>query len=86
MTLKIPDGGLLLEGPSGKDPNVPPQAFAITLNDNIIESLIKCVQNGENLELALGKTPVCLVISGIPRALQSWMLSWCSASAMPLAN
>jgi RNA polymerase II elongation factor ELL len=57
MTLKIPDGGLLLEGPSGKDPNVPPQAFAITLNDNIIESLIKCVQNGENLELALGKTP-----------------------------
>ncbi|KAI9171752.1 hypothetical protein HJFPF1_01243 [Paramyrothecium foliicola] len=60
MTLKIPDGGLLLEGPSGKDPKLPPQAFVITLSDNVIENMIKCVQNGENLQLALGNTPTLL--------------------------
>lgn len=58
MTLKIPDGGLLLEGPSGKDNKVPTQAFPITLSDNVIESMIMCVQNGGNIQLSLGNAPV----------------------------
>jgi RNA polymerase II elongation factor ELL len=60
MTLKIPDGGLLLGAPSGKDNRVPQQAFAITLSDNVIESMINCVQNGGDIQLALGNSPTLL--------------------------
>jgi hypothetical protein len=34
------------------------QAFGITLNDNVIEDLINCVQNGKEIELFLGNNPV----------------------------
>ncbi|KAK5632719.1 hypothetical protein RRF57_008433 [Xylaria bambusicola] len=33
------------------------QAFGLTLNNNMIEDMIKCVQNGQNVEITLGGTP-----------------------------
>jgi RNA polymerase II elongation factor ELL len=69
MTLKIPDGGLLLGAPSGKDNRVPQQAFAITLSDNVIESMINCVQNGGDIQLALGNSPVCFSFCNLLKPL-----------------
>lgn len=57
-SLKVPENGLTLHGTSNNDTNIPPQAFAITLNDNIIEDMIKCVQGGNDIELVLGTKPV----------------------------
>ena len=57
-SLKVPESGLSLQGSSGNDSNLPPQAFPITLNDNVIEDMIKCVQGGGDIELALGSIPV----------------------------
>lgn len=56
--LKIADAGLQLESsPSSRDA-LPLQAFGITLNDSMIEDMIRCVQGGQNVELTLGNTPV----------------------------
>ena len=61
-SLKVPDSGLLLEGPGSKpSPSLPTQAFAITLSDNVIEDMIKCVQSGEDIELSLGSSPVSAI-------------------------
>lgn len=58
-SLKIPNNGLMLKASAGRDVGpLPPQAFAISLNDNVIEGMIKCVQNGEDISLALGARPV----------------------------
>ncbi|KAH8157971.1 hypothetical protein CIB48_g10275 [Xylaria polymorpha] len=55
--LKIADAGLQLESsPSSRDA-LPLQAFGITLNDSMIEDMIRCVQGGQNVELTLGNTP-----------------------------
>ncbi|KAI0911121.1 hypothetical protein F4823DRAFT_561311 [Ustulina deusta] len=55
--LIIPDAGLQLESsPSSRD-FLPMQAFGITLNNSMIEDMIKCVQSGQNVELTLGGTP-----------------------------
>ncbi|KAJ3551355.1 hypothetical protein NPX13_g11382 [Xylaria arbuscula] len=55
--LVIPDAGLQLESsPSSRD-FLPMQAFGLTLNNNMIEDMIKCVQSGQNVELTLGGTP-----------------------------
>lgn len=63
-SLKIPENGVMLKGSAGRDvASLPPQAFAISLNDSVIEGMIKCVQNGGDIQLALGARPV----SGINR-------------------
>jgi RNA polymerase II elongation factor ELL len=60
-SLKIPNNGLMLKASAGRDVGpLPPQAFAISLNDNVIEGMIKCVQNGEDISLALGAKPTFL--------------------------
>lgn len=52
--LSVPDMGLQLES----SPNfLPMQAFGITLDDGVIEDMIRCVQNGQKIELAVGKNP-----------------------------
>ncbi|KAF2964085.1 hypothetical protein GQX73_g9490 [Xylaria multiplex] len=56
-TLRIPDAGLPLESsPSSRD-FLPMQAFGVTLNNSMIEDMIRCVQSGQNVELTLGGTP-----------------------------
>lgn len=62
-SLKIPDNGLTLKGSAGDVGPLPPQAFAISLNDSVIEGMIKCVQDGGDIQLALGAKPVSLRIS-----------------------
>lgn len=58
-SLKIPDNGVMLKGAAPKDVGpLPPQAFAISLNDSVIEGMIKCVQDGGDISLALGAKPV----------------------------
>lgn len=57
-SLKVPESGLQLEGLTGKDASLPSQAFAVTLSDNVIEDMIKCVQNGDGIQLSLGANPV----------------------------
>ncbi|CCT62713.1 uncharacterized protein FFUJ_00705 [Fusarium fujikuroi IMI 58289] len=59
-SLKVPESGLQLEGSTGKDASLPSQAFAVTLSDNVIEDMIKCVQNGDGIQLALGANPTLL--------------------------
>ncbi|KAF9773059.1 hypothetical protein IL306_009173 [Fusarium sp. DS 682] len=57
-SLKVPESGLQLEGSTGKDASLPSQAFALTLSDIVIEDMIKCVQNGDGIQLSLGANPV----------------------------
>jgi RNA polymerase II elongation factor ELL len=59
-SLKVPESGLQLEGPTGKDASLPSQAFALTLSDVLIEDMIKCVQNGDGVQLSLGASPTLL--------------------------
>ncbi|KAF4976971.1 hypothetical protein FZEAL_6442 [Fusarium zealandicum] len=59
-SLKVPESGLQLEGSAGKDASLPLQAFALTLSDVVIEDMIKCVQNGDGVQLALGANPTFL--------------------------
>ncbi|KOS19205.1 hypothetical protein ESCO_000296 [Escovopsis weberi] len=54
-SLKIPDGGVLLAASEPK-PSIP-QAFHLRLDSSLIESIIHASQNGDDLRLALGKTP-----------------------------
>ncbi|KAI1309814.1 hypothetical protein F5Y03DRAFT_58439 [Xylaria venustula] len=56
-SLKIPETGLQLESPPSSRDFLPMQAFGITLNDSMIEDMIKCVQSGQNVELTLGGAP-----------------------------
>ncbi|KAI1801196.1 hypothetical protein F4811DRAFT_574360 [Daldinia bambusicola] len=55
--LAIPDAGLLLESSPTSSDYLPLQAFGITLNDSVIEDMIKCVQGGQEIELTLGSNP-----------------------------
>ncbi|CEI64603.1 hypothetical protein FVEN_g11629 [Fusarium venenatum] len=59
-SLKVPESGLQLEGSTGKDASLPSQAFALTLSDVLIEDMIKCVQNGDGVQLSLGANPTLL--------------------------
>jgi RNA polymerase II elongation factor ELL len=70
-SLKIPDHGLMLKGSAGRDIGpLPPQAFALSLNDSVIEGMIKCVQGGGDIQLALGPRPVSLCfIANVPSRL-----------------
>lgn len=58
-TLTIPDAGLHLESSAKMANALPLQAFGITLSDSMIEDMIRCVQDGEEIELVLGSEP-CL--------------------------
>lgn len=58
MVLRIPETGLQLESSAKAADTLPLQAFAITLSDNVIEDLIQCVQNGDDIRLSLGNVPV----------------------------
>ncbi|KAI3322706.1 hypothetical protein HD806DRAFT_544737 [Xylariaceae sp. AK1471] len=55
--LTVPDTGLQLDSSASSKDFLPMQAFGITLNDSVIEDMIRCVQNGKNVELTLGTTP-----------------------------
>ncbi|KUI70726.1 hypothetical protein VM1G_06130 [Cytospora mali] len=57
MVLRIPETGLHLESSAKSADTLPLQAFALTINDNVIGDLIKCVQNGGEPKLSLGNTP-----------------------------
>ncbi|KAH7001624.1 hypothetical protein EDB80DRAFT_98190 [Ilyonectria destructans] len=56
-SLKVPEAGWQLEGSPSERSKLPQQAFALTLSDNVIEDMIKCVQSGDGLQLSLGSTP-----------------------------
>lgn len=58
MVLRIPETGLQLESSDKIADTLPLQAFAITLSDSVIENLIQCVQDGEDIRLSLGNVPV----------------------------
>jgi RNA polymerase II elongation factor ELL len=58
MSLKIPDHGLQLECSAKSSAGLPLQAFAISLSDGDLENMIACVQNGQDIQLSLGSTPV----------------------------
>lgn len=58
MVLRIPETGLQLESSAKAADTLPLQAFAITLSDSVIEDLIQCVQNGDDVRLSLGNVPV----------------------------
>ncbi|KAJ8130694.1 hypothetical protein O1611_g2936 [Lasiodiplodia mahajangana] len=56
--LKVPDGGLQLESsPSSRD-SLPLQAFGITLNDGMIEDMIRTLRSGQDVEITLGSNPL----------------------------
>ena len=57
-SLTIPEGGLQLESSPKSSNFLPLQAFGLTLSDNVIEDMIKCVQDGDQIELSLGSNPV----------------------------
>jgi len=57
MLLNIPDSGLALEGSAKAMAGLPTQAFGITLSDSVIEDMIKCVQDGQGIQLSLGSSP-----------------------------
>jgi len=58
--LNILDSGLQLESLPNSSEFFPLQAFGITLDNGMIEEMIRCVQGGQNVELTLGSTPVSL--------------------------
>lgn len=58
MVLRISETGLQLESSAKSADTLPLQAFAITLSDSLIEDLIQCSQNGEDIKLSLGNVPV----------------------------
>ena len=57
-SLRVPDSGLQLESSGSPGQAAPNQAFALTLSNNVIEDMIKCVQNDGEIQLSLGSTPV----------------------------
>ena len=60
MVLKIPETGLVLDGSVRTMAGLPQQAFAVTLSDSVIEHMIECVQDGQDIQLSLGSNPVSL--------------------------
>lgn len=57
-SLKVPESGLLLDGSSEGDDDFPPQAFFLSLSDDVVQNLVQSARNGEDLHLALGNAPV----------------------------
>lgn len=60
-SLVIPESGLSLQGSQGAGSKAVPKpqnVFGLTLNDAVMEEMIRCVQNGKGLQLSLGEQPV----------------------------
>ncbi|KAK7748329.1 hypothetical protein SLS62_008697 [Diatrype stigma] len=55
--LAVPDSGLQLESSAKSSNFLPLQAFGISLDDDVIEDMIKCVRGGDQIELSLGNNP-----------------------------
>lgn len=60
MVLNISESGVLLDGSAKAMAGLPAQAFAISLSGSVIEDMISCVQNGGDIQLALGSNPVSI--------------------------
>ncbi|KAK3329446.1 hypothetical protein B0H66DRAFT_25329 [Apodospora peruviana] len=60
MVINIPENGLLMESSPKVMAALPTQAFAISLSDSVIEDMIACVQNGQDVQLSLGSNPAFL--------------------------
>ncbi len=58
MGLNISESGVLLE--TSATAGLPLQAFAISLSGSVIEDMIACVQNGGDIQLAMGNSPVSI--------------------------
>ncbi|KAK0118047.1 hypothetical protein ONS95_012357 [Cadophora gregata] len=59
-SLVIPESGLTLhssQGSPSKAGSSPPDVFGLTLTDSVIEEMIRCVQNGKELQLSFGEQP-----------------------------
>ncbi|KAF4630807.1 hypothetical protein G7Y89_g7327 [Cudoniella acicularis] len=57
-SLVIPESGVSLRSShetSAKHGAAPPEVLGLTLTDNVIEEMIKCVQNGKPIQLSLGE-------------------------------
>lgn len=78
MVVRIPETGLHLESSAKSADTLPLQAFALTINDNVIEDLIKCVQDGGEPKLSLGNTPVSAHSLLVPNGGGS-IVPYCSA-------
>lgn len=70
MVLNIPDSGLQLESSAKAAAALPLQAFALTLSDSVIEDMINCVQNGQDIQLSLGGSPVSVKPTPRPSSIQ----------------
>ncbi|OIW26114.1 hypothetical protein CONLIGDRAFT_647824 [Coniochaeta ligniaria NRRL 30616] len=58
MVLQIPENMQLLLGSSADSmAELPQQAFALTLSDDVLEGMIESVRNGQEIQLSLGDTP-----------------------------
>ncbi|KAK4238287.1 hypothetical protein C8A03DRAFT_15215 [Achaetomium macrosporum] len=57
MVLNIPENGVSIESSAQAAVELPRQAFAIALSPSVIEDMILCVQNGGDIQLALGSSP-----------------------------
>jgi hypothetical protein len=61
-SLVIPENGVSLGSAPGNYSKAGssglPAAYGISLSDTLIEDMIKCVQNGESIQLSLGAQPV----------------------------
>ncbi|KAI0392766.1 hypothetical protein F5Y17DRAFT_435001 [Xylariaceae sp. FL0594] len=55
--LNIPDSGLELESSPNSREFLPAQVFGVTIYDDVIEDMIRCVQSGQEVDLTLGGTP-----------------------------
>jgi hypothetical protein len=61
MVLQLPENMQLLLGSSaGSMAELPQQAFALTLSDDVLEGMIESVRNGQEIQLSLGDAPVSL--------------------------
>ncbi len=58
MALEIPDDGLELQCSDHVMVDLPIQAFAITIDDSVLEEMRLCAENGDDIKLSLGNSPV----------------------------
>ncbi len=62
MVLAVPENMQLLLGGSAETmAELPQQAFALNLSDDVLEGMIESVRSGQEIQLSLGDTPVSVV-------------------------
>ncbi|OAQ83287.1 COM1 regulatory protein [Purpureocillium lilacinum] len=69
-SLKVPESGLVLDGASDGNTTVPPQAFIVSLSDDVVNQMIQGARNGDDLHLSTGKNPALHVGSKSHRISQ----------------